>query len=172
MVVISCEFVTNIILTNADHESMKNAGLGFCEPLVIAFLPVDQYITFFYVFLLKTPYLMNTHQHYNSCLDKVYLTHVFFPKAHHSFFVFRTALHHYTWGTFTILNSPTNKKCKKVVLKKDTCFQYENWNEKAEPHWVSLNWKCAHRDTQEFSLLCMCLWLTTTVPWGLTGSYK
>lgn len=30
-----------------------NAELGFREPLVIAFLPMDQYIIFFYVFLLK-----------------------------------------------------------------------------------------------------------------------
>ena len=63
-----------------------NTGLSSQEPLVM-FLLTDRYITLFYVhFCLKTPNLIyivihkhwsHSQQHYNSCLNKTYLTCIF-----------------------------------------------------------------------------------------------
>ena len=68
-------------------------------------------------------------------------------------------------------NAALNKPRKGHLFTKDTCLQYESWNEKAERRLIhqlgTRVW-----GPSNFWLLCTCLWMTMKVPcclliWGL-----
>lgn len=108
---------TELVNTESFIILRENTGLGSCELLAKTFSSANQYITLFYeCFCLKMPYLIYiddslilnyAQKHSNSCLDKVYLTHLFlYTQSHHCLLVLKNIRQHFT----TILGCHVRKQ--------------------------------------------------------------